>query len=137
MRSGFGRRVGTSLGLGLLLMLAAGCGNNGYDKYVPPEETARDALEAALNSWKNGDRPGKITRGSVDIQVADTRWSAGQKLLGYEIVKEEESSEGPRWFTVKLTLPKPAGEQTVRYVVVGKNPLWVYTEETYKRPAGM
>jgi hypothetical protein len=34
-------------------------------------------------------------------------------------------------------MKKPAGAKTVRYYVVGVEPLWVYREDDYKAPAGM
>ena len=126
--------------VGLVLAGACGCANRGNDYFIPKEAAARDALEAALNAWKNGERPGKIAGASVPIEVADSRWLAGQKLSSFEIIQEDPSDSGMRWFTVKLNVQSgkgKSGSQTVRYVVVGKDPLWVYREEDYKRPAGM
>ena len=121
---------------GLVLLAGAGCGARDYSKYVPPDDKARQALEAALAAWQNGQAPGKVEAGPVPIQVVDSRWRAGQKLRGFEILKEEPG-EGPKVYSVRLTLTKPAGVQTVRYLVVGKVPLWVYREDDYKKPAGM
>jgi hypothetical protein len=127
----------TPLWLGLLLVGAAlGCGKPSYDRYVPAEPTARRALETALDHWKGGGKPGKLTGPSATVEVLDSRWGAGQKLAGYEIVNEE-SGEGGRWFTVRLTLQKPGGVQSARYVVVGKDPLWVYRDEDFKKVTGM
>jgi hypothetical protein len=103
---------------------------------VPPDDKARQALEAALAAWQNGQAPGKVEAGPVPIQVVDSRWRAGQKLRGFEILKEEPG-EGPKVYSVRLTLTKPAGVQTVRYLVVGKVPLWVYREDDYRKQAGM
>jgi hypothetical protein len=68
--------------------------------------------------------------------VADPRWLAGQKLNAYEIVKEE-NQDGHTFYSVKLKLKSQAREQMVRYVVVGKDPLWVMTEDDFKGKAGM
>jgi hypothetical protein len=44
-----------------------------------------------------------------------------------------EPAQGPKVFSVRLTMQKPAGELVVRYYVVGKSPLWVYREDDYKK----
>ena len=71
------------------------------------------------------------------IQAVDSKWRAGQKLSKWEIVGEE-SNQGPTFFSVRLTLKGVATPQTVRYVVVGRDPLWVYREDDYRtNNAGM
>ncbi|HEY7326698.1 MAG TPA: hypothetical protein VH592_03595 [Gemmataceae bacterium] len=122
--------------LALFSGVFAGCGS-GYEKYVPAEDKARKALEAALNAWCEGKKPGLIEGAPVPTQAVDSRWLAGQKLRSFEI-GSEEPNEGPRVFSVHLTLELPAGRQeTVRYFIVGNDPLWVYREDDYKAPAGM
>jgi hypothetical protein len=118
------------------LLLAAGCGGGGTAKYVPATATARATLPAARDAWQKGDKPGRVAEGPPAVQVVDSKWGAGQKLARYEILGEEPG-DGPRWFSVKLTLQKPAGEQVVKYVVLGNDPLWVYREEDYKKLSGM
>jgi hypothetical protein len=69
----------------------------------------------------------------------DTVWEdslkAGQKLQNFQILKEE-SGDGPKIFSVRLTLTNPAKEEVVRYFVFGKEPLWVYRETDYKQLSG-
>jgi hypothetical protein len=132
------RRVLATLGSGLLVA-AAGCGGpKDYSQFVPPTDSARKALEAALNAWKGGRPPGRIGDNKPPVEVLDSKWKAGRQLADYQIVKEEPpAGNGPRWFTVKLTLQKPAGTQEVRYAVVGNDPLWVYSEDEYKKLSGM
>ena len=121
----------------LSLAVCAGCWARSNDKYIPSEDKARQALEATLNAWRDGKKLGAIDGAPVPVQAVDTKWMAGQQLASYEIVGEE-ANEGPRAFSVKLNMKKPAGQQlTVRYFVVGKEPLWVYREDDYKAPAGM
>jgi hypothetical protein len=119
-----------------MLLFLAGCGGQGTAKFVPPAATARSTLETALNTWQNGGKPGRVADGPPVVQVLDVKWSAGQKLARYEIL-EELPGDGPRWFSVKLTMQSPPGEQVVKYVVLGKDPLWVYREEDYKKLTGM
>ncbi len=122
---------------GLVLLACTGCGPGGSARYIPTEQTSRQALEAALTAWQNGRQPGPVADGPPSIQAVDSRWQAGQKLSKFEIVGEEPG-DGPTFFSVKLTLKGQAREQVVRYVVVGRNPLWVYREDDYKtNNAGM
>jgi hypothetical protein len=131
-------RQSLSVGLALcsLLVVCAGCSNRSYNQYIPSDDKARQALEASLNAWQDGKKPGPIDGAQQPVQAVDSRWQAGQILKSYEILSEEKS-EGPRVFSVRLTLQKPATQQTVRYIVLGKDPLWVYREDDYKAPAGM
>jgi hypothetical protein len=130
MNPKFGGWVLLALGAAL-----AGCSKPGEEQFIPPEATARQALETALNAWKEGQaKPGQLSLGTAKIEVLDTVWKSGQKLSAYKIVAEE-SANGPRWFTVKLTLS--TGEKTVKYAVLGKDPIWVYGEADYKKLSGM
>jgi hypothetical protein len=95
-------------------------------------------LEAALSAWKGGQAHGRVANSAPAIEVLDSKWKAGQRLADYQIVKEEPAAgTGPRWFTVRLTLQKAAAPQEVRYAVVGIDPLWVYSEDEYKKLSGM
>ncbi len=128
-----------AVGCGLLLLACTGCRDQkeSYDKYVPTDEVARKSLEAALSAWQKGSAPGRIETGPPAVQVVDSRWRAGPKLARYQILSMEPGVDGSRWFSVRLTLTNQSAEQTVRYAVVGRDPIWVYREEDYKRATGM
>jgi len=118
----------------LALALAAGCTKSeSHDKFIPAEGRAKQALETALTAWKEGRPKEGLKMGDVGIAVVDPAWSGGQKLTAFEIV-EERPGDGPRFFTVKLTTAK--GPRKVTYVVLGIDPLWVYTEAEYKKVSG-
>jgi hypothetical protein len=118
-----------------LAVAPAGCSRSGEAQLIPREATARQALETALGAWKEGRaKPAGLSFGDTRIEVLDATWNAGQKLQSFEIVSDQSSS-GPRWFTVKLSLPK--GQQTVKYAVLGKDPIWIYAEADYKKLSGM
>jgi hypothetical protein len=118
----------------LLGLALAGCSKReGHEKYVPPEGRAREALQAALTAWKNGQPKEGLKVGNTAITVIDPAWSPGQRLDAFEIVGEKPG-DGPRFFTVKLTTPR--GQKTVTYVVLGIDPLWVYSEAEYKKVSG-
>jgi hypothetical protein len=124
------------VGGGWWLAWLAGCGGAGTGRYVPASTTARATLETALQAWQAGGKPGLVAAGPPAIQVVDAKWEAGQKLAGYEILREEPG-QGPRWFAVKLKLQTPPGEQVVKYAVLGNDPLWVYREEDFQKLSGM
>jgi hypothetical protein len=122
---------------GLMAMCLLGCSKAGYQDYIPGEDTAREALTTALDSWKNGNRIGAIDNSSMHIDVVDSNWQAGQKLYSYEITGAE-SGNGPDRFSVRMVFGNQKKEQEVRYVVLGKQPrLWVYREQDYNHAAGM
>jgi hypothetical protein len=121
----------------LFALACVGCSGAGTERYIPDEKAARTALDATLNAWKNGEPYGRISTVSPPVQVFDSQWQAGQKLAGFQVLKEEqEPGNRLRWFTVRLTMQKPAGDVTVRYVVVGNSPLYVYREQDYKKTSG-
>jgi hypothetical protein len=127
-------RASCSLALLLAGLFAAGCSKQGEAKFTPTEARAKQALEKALDAWKGGQpKPGTLKLDAVGVEVVDGIWTSGEKLSGYQIVGEE-AGEGPRFFTVKLTLGK--GERTVKYAVLGIDPLWVYSEADYKKLGG-
>jgi hypothetical protein len=114
-----------------------GCASKTYDHLIPAEDASREALEEALSSWESGATDSKIVASGRTIQVLDAKWRAGQKLASHEILSVEADADGKSWFSVKLVMKKPAGEQNARYVVIGNEPIWVYREDDYKQATGM
>jgi len=110
--------------------LAAGCGQPASERFVPAEEAARAAVQAALDDWREGKPPGRIERLKPPAQVIDTHRLAGQRLLSYEILGAVPSV-APRCYAVRLVLEQPKAELRARYVVVGVDPLWVFRHEDY------
>ncbi len=131
----FPRRAAALAGA-LLVLACLGCQDRSYSKYVPAEGQARQALESALGAWKSGKKFGPVEGTSPTVQVVESRWQAGHKLRAFEVLGEEPS-DGPKVFSVRLSLQGREGQKVVRYVVLGKDPLWVYREDDYKAPAGM
>jgi hypothetical protein len=120
----------------LLACLVGGCGGPKTDSdFIPPDDLVEKALLTALTAWQEGKTPGTIKGTSPPIQVVDAQWQSGQKLKSFEILGEEEVDGIPRWFSVRLTLD--SGDQTVRYVLVGKESIWVYREADFARATGM
>src|SRR5579875_1299020 len=125
-----------SRGVGIWFLVWAwsisGCGPKAPN-YVPPPDTARQALETALNAWQSGQPVGKtIERTSLRVQTVDSGWGKGQKLTRYEILEEVARPDGKRCFKVRLHLQKPQSIQEVHYLVVGKSPMWIFRAEDYQ-----
>jgi hypothetical protein len=114
-----------------------GCGKKTDVKdYIPPQEAARQALSTALDAWKAGKTPDQIGASQPAIQAQDVQWTGGKKLTAYEIVGPTTGEDQNQRFTVKLTLDGGAPQETT-YVVLGKDPVWVFSEESYKKTSGM
>ena len=122
-----------------LLSLFAGCsgGKSSVESFNPQEDTAREALTEALTAWQNGQsEPGEIEGTEPRVQANDSTWRSGAKLKSFEIA-EELAGDNPRKFRVKLTLEGVDAAREVTYVVVGKDPLHVMSDDEYNRDAGM
>ena len=96
---------------GLILSTAGGCSNG--TAAVPSGEVARKALEAALDSWREGGKPGELPGTEPRVEIHDTPWASGQHLASYEILGEESGKVEKR-FAVRLSLAKPDRVEEVR-----------------------
>ena len=106
-----------------------GCRAVSNEQFTPPEERAKNALVAVLEQWKSGAAPAPI-EGDPLVRISDTQRRDGQRLLNYSIVGAESLDVGRR-FQVQLQLDNPAEQQTVQFIVVGIDPLWVFRREDY------
>ena len=115
-----------------------GCssGSAGVNRYVPSEGKAREALDAALAAWQRGEPPGQLSVGGTTVEVVDSARRGDQKLAKYEIAGDAPSG-GPKQFTVRLTMESSTSVQEVIYVVLGRDPIWVYRDQDYAQNQGM
>jgi hypothetical protein len=113
-----------------LCVLAVGC-HRSHESYVPSAELSRNALQAGLTAWRDGQaQPGDIPGTDPLVQVGDSRWAGGERLRAFEIVQEEPRNTGKaRKFLVRLTPEGAEAPQEVHYLVSGTNPVWVHREE--------
>jgi hypothetical protein len=124
-------------------VLLPGCGNPSH-AHAPGATEARKALEDSLSTWQKGASRDRLAAGSPPVQPVDFQWQAGQALEAYKILAEEpDEGDAAKRFTVSLSLrptkgAKPAaGETKARYVVLGRDPVWVYREDDYIRALNM
>lgn len=118
--------------LAALLALTAGCNRTaGYERFIPAEDRARESLEKALTGWQRGRDGGAVEGTSAPVvQFVDSHHKPGQRLRSFAVLGLAPG-DGPRVFTVKLTLENPAEELKARYVVLGLDPLWVIRQEDF------
>ena len=128
-------RVVRALALGALLTTSSGCESN-TARYAPTRDVARKSLEAALTAWQDGRPIESIAGSSPPVRVVDSGWQAGEKLEAFQILGEADV-DGRKEFTVRLTMKPPRGESQARYVVHGRDPVWVYRGEDFARAMDM
>ncbi len=122
--------------LGALLATASGCGQTGA-AYTPSQHEASQALEASLTAWRDGKSPKDLESLSPPLHPVDSEWQAGKRLERFEILKEEPSAEAAKIFVVRLGMKEPATAKDARFIVIGRNPVWVYREEDYAHVLNM
>jgi hypothetical protein len=120
-----------------VVLAAVGCSKGGkVEDFTPPADNARKALEAALNHWKAGQKPGAVPGTTPTVQAVDSKWEGGQKLSAFDILGEDSASgAGPRVFKVRLTTSQGAPVET-KYFVYGIDPVWVSRDEDYQTLSG-
>jgi hypothetical protein len=99
-------------------------------------DVARKSLEAALTAWRDGQPIGSIAGSSPPVQVVDSSWRSGEKLESF-LVLDEGDVDGRKEFSVRLTMKEPRGAKEARYVVHGRDPIWVYRGEDFARAIDM
>src|SRR5262245_41767340 len=119
-----GRRVWLVL-VAPCLGLLGGCDATGHARFTPAKDKARSSLEAALTAWREGRAFDEIG-GTPPVRVADSLWQGGQAIESFEIGDEEDPGDGTKQFPVMLTMKKTHKVQDTRYVVNGRDPIWVY-----------
>jgi hypothetical protein len=128
-------RVLRALALGALLAASTGCESE-KARYAPTMDVARKSLEAALTSWRDGRPSGSVEGSSPTVHVVDSSWRSGEKLESF-LVLSEGDVDGRKEFSVRLTMKEPRGAMEARYVVHGRDPIWVYRGEDFARAIDM
>jgi hypothetical protein len=98
---------------------------------MPSWGEARQALESALTTWRDARAPLPASFGTRSVRFLDQHRRPGQRLLSFEILGQRDVVNA-RQFTVRLFLEQEAAPQLVRYVVLGRQPVWVFRLEDYE-----
>jgi hypothetical protein len=117
-----------------LLGLVAGCGSDA--RYKPTTSEASSSLEKALSAWRDGKPYGALEE-TPPVRIVDSVWQAGQQLESFRVGAEEDPGDGTKQYSVKLKLKKSAAEEDARYVVHGRDPVWIFRAEDYTRTLNM
>jgi len=129
--AGRGRALGWAALIGVAVGIA-GCGTNARQRYIPPGETAQQALETALAEWQSGKTPPcLIKEGPPAIQMVDTHHPLDRKLIAFAVLGPT-TGDADRCYAVRLTFDNPREEVRARFVVLGLDPLWVLRYEDYE-----
>ncbi|MDR3634436.1 MAG: hypothetical protein P4L84_11575 [Isosphaeraceae bacterium] len=122
---------------GAILAFVPGCGGSSR-AYTPNAASAREALDLALAAWQKGGKADQLATASPQVHVVDSQWQAGKVLEGYEIIEEQAgAAETEKRYSVLLKLKKPEGEQRVEYIMVGREPLWIFRDDDYAKAGNM
>jgi hypothetical protein len=115
------------------MVVAAGCGWHSGETFVPPGDQARRSLQSGLETWQSGQASGLLTLNATSgpsVEFIDTHRKPGQRLQAFSVLSMAPGN-GPRVFTVRLSLANPREDVNARYVVMGADPLWVIRQEDF------
>jgi hypothetical protein len=98
---------------------------------VPGSARGRQAIEAVMETWREGHPTGIIEPTLPRVQVVDTHRKPGQRLIGFEILSDSADSR-VRTFSVRVALSEPEERAVVRFLVVGIDPILVFRQEDYE-----
>jgi hypothetical protein len=129
-------RTGRSLLWLAVASFAAGCGDaprGSADLDAPDLDSSKTALVASLDAWKADRRSSGVLIGSKpSIGVVDSA-RADRPLLEYGVVGPLMTLGKARPFAVRLVLGEPRETVAARYLVIGRDPLWVFRQEDFER----
>ena len=103
----------------LMFLVLCGVGGCGSAARIYPVDSkvARSSVEKAMQAWVDGKSPKQL---QPEIIVGDTAWENGVKLLSFEILTNEDISDGSNLHLhVKRKFGGARGtsESTVKYIV--------------------
>lgn len=128
-----------SLAAAAAAALGSGCGSS-TRAFAPSETAAREALETSLSAWQKGRKPDQVATDAAPIHPVDGHWQAGEVLESYKIVAEEPQpgeEDATKRFSVALKMKAAKDETSTHYIVLGRNPIWVYRDQDYERLVNM
>ena len=112
----------------------AGCGDGSAP--LPSTVASRQALQASLDAWKAGKAASSLSAEKPSIEVVDFEWKAGKVLTEYAL-GEDSPGQGTQTFSATLTLKGELATKSVRYMVLGLDPIRIYRDEDFNRAMNM
>ena len=101
----------------LLLFALCGCSQE-TPSHALDQDLARASIQKAMQAWVEGKTPKDL---SPEIVVGDQSWEQGKKLLSFEIVSTEETSDGSN-LHIPVKQKFESSESEVTYIV-GTSPV--------------
>lgn len=93
--------------LALLCGVSVGCGGPRGQPVNPT--TAKDTLKTFLQAWQDGKKAEDLKPGIIG---ADREWSAGKKLVAFEILTDEANQGTRLKMSVNLTVKDDKGTES-------------------------
>jgi hypothetical protein len=75
----------------LLTAALAGCGSSETPTHPLDPELARTSVQSAMQAWVDGKKPADLKPGII---VGDSGWEQGKTLKAFQILKDEETTDG-------------------------------------------
>ena len=97
----------------VLAMMFVGCSSGDAPSYALDKELARSSVEKAMQAWVDGKTPKEL---QPDIVVGDPAWEQGRKLVSFEILADEETTDGSN-LHIRVKRKLDASESKVTYIV--------------------
>lgn len=97
----------------ILGMMFVGCSSGDAPSYPLDKELARGSVEKAMQAWVDGKTPKEL---QPDIVVGDPAWEQGKKLVSFEIVADEETTDGSN-LHIRVKRKLGSSESKVTYIV--------------------
>lgn len=102
----------------LMVLAAVGCGTPQTPSHPLDQDLARSSVDKAMQAWVDGKTPKDL---QPAIVVGDSAWEKGRKLLSFEVLPEEETSDGSN-LHIRVKRKFQDGESQVTYIV-GTSPV--------------
>jgi hypothetical protein len=115
-----------------LLVCASGCGGTSPPQPADADQ-ARDALRATLDTWQKGETPPALQQRKPAIRAVDYEWTAGHRLLRYEMGNAEPIGGSLRyhvWLTIQEQHGRSVRKQAV-YSIDTSPVLTVHREDDF------
>ncbi len=74
----------------LLPLLLSGCGGEAAP-YALDQDLARKSVQKAMQAWVEGKQPKEL---QPEIVVGDQAWEKGRRLVEFEVLSKEETTDG-------------------------------------------
>ena len=109
----------------MIAILVTGCG--GHREVADPvePEVAQRTLREALDAWVVGAKPEELRQKTPEVVVQDFDWSAGTRLVSYEVKGGGSPQDANLFCEVKLVLEDSSRKRSERLVTycVGTDPV--------------